>query len=88
MALILPILSALSEKSSQEQDWRSMIVSAVLSLASFNAVSFKEVLRSMDGEDRVRLESVLRSALEEQEEVQVEYTKPSISLKSDFAWAE
>jgi hypothetical protein len=85
MALILPILSIHLDGSSHSQEWKKMTVSAVLSLASFNAMAFKKVLGNMDIEERGRLQSALRSALEDEQEVTVqELAKPSISLKLDF----
>jgi hypothetical protein len=88
MALILPILAIPVDESDSNQGSQKMTVSAVLGLASFNAMAFKEVLGCMNGEARGRIESLLRSALV-QEEVEVkEQAKPSISLKFDFGSVE
>jgi hypothetical protein len=84
MALILPILAILIDESDSNQDWQKMTVSAVLGLASFNAMAFKEVLRIMNGEARGKIESLLRSALVQEEVEVAEQAKPAISLKFDF----
>ena len=60
---MLPLLSIHLDGSSHDLELQRITVSAVLSLASFNALAFKEVLGSMDTEERGRLQSALRSAL-------------------------
>jgi len=83
MGLILPVLSR--QTGSESQDLEQATLSAVLGLASTDALSFKTVLGSMEDEERYGLEQMLRSALEGQMEVSVEEkAKPSISLKLDF----
>ena len=85
MILILPALSISSSHSSENQEWQRSTSSAVMSFATASPAVFKEVLRRMDADGRRRLESILRTALEEGQDAKTEeLSKPSILLKSDF----
>lgn len=86
MALVLPALSVQRDLGSQNKDWQTATVSALLRLAALNSAAFKVVLGSIDGNRRMMLESMLRMTLEGIQEVKIEeHVKPSISLTLDFA---
>lgn len=85
MELLLPLLSSQLDLPNQDREWQRSTASAVLSLATSNPPIFREVLGRMEVEGRDRLETGLRTALEEKRETVQETTvKPTISLKLDF----
>jgi hypothetical protein len=87
MALILPLLSAQCDFVGE--DCQKITVSTVLAFATKSPAAFKRVLVNLELDERRKLETVLRIALEKKQEVKPEEEmKPAISLKLDFASVE
>ena len=86
LTLALPELTSDRDRLSQNEEWQTATISTLLRLASLDPVALKTVLGKIDGEGRVRLESMLRLVLGEKEDKNVEeQTTPSILLTMDFA---
>jgi len=86
MTLVLPELAVDRGRLNQNEEWQTATISTLLRLASLDPVALKTVLGKIDGEGRVRLESMLRLVLGEKEDKKVEeQTPPSILLTMDFA---
>ena len=84
MTLVLPLLAAQCDFVGG--DLRRITVSTVLNLATRTPAAFKQVLGRLRPDERMKLENVLRIALEKKQDVKhEEESKPSISLKLDFA---
>jgi hypothetical protein len=85
MALLLPALTQEADVRSEDSGRVTNIAEAVVRLASLNPSSFRLVLGQMHGKQKEYLTEVLREALADKTEVEVEVqARPTISLTLDF----
>jgi hypothetical protein len=85
MALLLPALTQEADVRSEDSGRVTNIAEAVVRLASLNPSSFRLVLGQMHGTQKEYLTEVLREALADKTEVEVEVqARPTISLTLDF----
>jgi hypothetical protein len=85
MALLLPALTQEADVRSEDSGSVADVAEAVVRLASLNPSSFRLVLGQMHGKQKEYLTELLREALVDKNEGEVEVeARPTISLTMDF----
>jgi hypothetical protein len=85
MALLLPALTQEADVRSEDSERVTDVAEGVVRLASLDPSSFRLVLGQMHGKQKEYLTEVLREALVDKKEVNVEVqARPTISLTLDF----